>query len=98
MDAKEIEVTCPCCRSVLSVDVRTATVVRSARPAEVDGAGRPKLDPGRWDEAVGRVGERRERAADELEAGLSRERDKERRLDEQFEAAKRKLQRPSEEE
>lgn len=94
MDTKQIEVNCPCCGTRLTVDVRTATILRTVRPTEVDESGQVRLDPGRWDEAVENVQERAGRAADELERGLSRERDKERRLDELFDSAKKKLQRP----
>ena len=96
MDSKQIDITCPCCSTRLTVDVRTSQVLRSARPSEVDETGKAQLDPGRWDEAVGRVQERAGRVSDELEAGLSREREKERRLDDLFDAAKKKLERPPE--
>jgi hypothetical protein len=91
---KQIDVTCPCCQTRLTVDVRTSQVLRFARPSEVDETGKAVLDPARWDEAVERVQGRTRRVADELESGLSRERDKERHLDDLFDAARKKHLRP----
>lgn len=94
MQPKQIDVTCPCCGTVLTVDVLTAKVLRRAKPAEGPGGG--KLDPSRWDEASERVRGRGGAAEEALEEALRREREKKRRLDELFEQANEKVRRPDE--
>lgn len=96
METKQIDVTCPCCATRITVDVLTRTVLRHAPPEQVDDTGKVRLDAGRWDAAAERVGGRREAAEDKLEQALARERDKESRFDELFDRANEKARRPDE--
>ncbi len=96
MQPKQIDVICPCCRTVLTVDVLTAKVLRRATPS--DGPGGAKLDPSRWDEAAERVKGRGSAAEDALEEALRREREKTRRLEELFDQASEKARGSDEEE
>jgi len=98
MDAKEIQIDCPCCRSRLAVDVRTARVVRWAREEEVDPSGKPKVRGEDWDTAHGRVQTRLESAEERFEAGLGRERTREQDLDELFRRKRDEAEGPAEEE
>jgi len=91
METKEIEVTCPCCETRLTVDVRTRTVLKHARPEQIDEAGRAKLDEGRWDTAIDRARDRVGEAHDKLTSALDEERTKEDRLDDLFDQANKKL-------
>lgn len=93
MSDKEIELRCPCCESMLVVDVRTRTVLRHAPKAGIDDTGRPVLDPGRWDQATGRVQGRTAAAKDSFEDALSREKSRAKDLDDLFDKAKRKVDR-----
>lgn len=90
MESKEVEVTCPCCASRLTVDALTAKVLRF-RPAPAAG-GNPeegRLQVGTdWDSAFGRVRERSQESAEKLESALDRERRRERDLDELFRRAR----------
>lgn len=97
MGAKEIEVTCPCCRTLLRVDVATARATASS-PAEGAGEDSRRPDPARWDAAEARVRQRSGRAAEQLEEGLSREREREQRLDDLFDSTRRKLEERAEDE
>lgn len=92
MESKQIEVECPCCSTHLTIDVLTRKVMRAVSPAELDETGQPVLDEGRWDEARERVEERTDGAEDKLESALSEERDKESRLDDLFDKARRKVE------
>lgn len=96
MQPKQIDVTCPCCGTVLTVDVLTAKVLRRATPSE--GPGGAKLDPSRWEEASERVKGRGSAAEEALEEALRREREKARRLDELFERANEKARERDEDE
>ncbi len=91
MESKQIEVECPCCSTHLTIDVLTRKIMRAVSPAEVDETGKPVLDEGRWDDASDRVEKRAEEARDKLETALSEERDKESRLDDLFDKARRKV-------
>jgi len=91
METKQIEVECPCCSARLTIDVLTRVVMRTAPRGEVDETGRPVLDESRWDEATQRIENRSAGAQDKLEAALSAERDKESRLDDLFEKARKKV-------
>lgn len=94
MDEKEIQIDCPCCRSRLAVDVRTAKVVRWAREGETEPSGKPKVRAEDWDHAHGRVQSRLTSAEDRFEAGLGRERSRERDLEDLFRKASEKLEPP----
>lgn len=98
MGEKEIDVTCPCCRARLRVDVANARA-SALGPASPDtGPGRGKADPAGWDAAHERVRGRAGRAADQLEQELLREREKQRRLDDLFDSTRRKLEERGEDE
>ena len=90
MAAKQIEVTCPCCDTRLTIDVLTRKILRHAPPGQVDETGKVVLDEGRWDEANQRVAGRREATGDKFDAALGKEQSRERDLDDLFEKAKRK--------
>ena len=87
MGAKQIDVKCPCCSSVLTIDVLTGTIMRTVRAEERTGGAGP-VD--RWDAANERVRERTQRSADKLESALQDERTKEARFDEIFKKAQAK--------
>lgn len=87
MSAKQIDVTCPCCSTRLTVDVLTAHVLRTTRAGEA-GSEVPAGD--RWASAQDRVRERTTTAPDKLEESLERERTKETRFDEMFKKAQEK--------
>ncbi len=91
MGEKEIDVTCPCCRALLRVDVGNARANVLRPPGSDPSVGRGKPDPAGWDAAHERVRGRTERAADQLEQELEREREKQRRLDELFDSTHRRL-------
>lgn len=93
MSAKEIEVECPCCRTRLTIDLLTQSVLRRAAPAKVDETGKPQLDAERWTTAAERVKERPVQAKDGFDRALDYEKGKETHLDDLFEKAKRKLDR-----
>jgi hypothetical protein len=94
MAAKQIDVICPCCDSVLTVDVLTSKVMRTQRASE-KGAAEPATD--RWDTAQDRVRERTQKSADKLESALQDERTKAARFDELFKKASEKHNRKSDE-
>jgi|RhiMethySRZTD1v2_1073278.scaffolds.fasta_scaffold32127_6 hypothetical protein len=91
MDTKETTVVCPCCESRLEVDVRTGTVVRWRRKGEVDETGKPVLRESDWLSANERVQKRLGTAQDRFDAGVSRERSREKDLDDLFRKASEKL-------
>ena len=93
MEVKQIEAQCPCCDQLLLIDVRTAKVLRHAPPATTDSTGKPVLDEGRWDGAVGRVEERKKSGG--FDAALEKELRREDDLDDLFRKAKDKVDRRS---
>jgi len=86
MGAKQIDVTCPCCASVLTIDVLTSKVLRTVRADERSGA----ASTDRWEKAQEKVRERTQKSADKLESALEDERTKESRFDELFKKAQAK--------
>lgn len=94
MSAKQVEVQCPCCSTILVVDVRTQQVLRHADPRKLDETGKPVLDEGRWDTANERVGERKQVGLDRFDDALGRERSRADDLDTLFDKAKKKAARP----
>jgi hypothetical protein len=78
------------------VDVLTAAILRTVQPAERDETGKAVLSEGRWDAAAGRVRDRTQKGADDLESALEKERKRDENLDDLFEKARRKLRRPPE--
>ena len=87
MSAKQIDVTCPCCSTRLTVDVLTGHVLRRSGPeaAETAAAGKD-----RWVSAQERVRERTKSGEDKLESALDHERGKSARFDELFQKAREK--------
>ena len=90
MESKQIEVSCPCCDTILLIDVLTRSVLRQSRPAQLDETGKVVLDESRWDEARGRVQERSLGKEERFESALSKEQGREADLQDLFEKAKRK--------
>ena len=86
MEPKENDVRCPSCRATLAVDVRTGRVMRWSEYTETDPLGRPKVTDRDWEAALGRVRSREGRAADVFESALEREKNRERELEERFDA------------
>lgn len=94
MSAKQIDVTCPCCSSRLTVDVLTRTILRSVTAEEQGPGGGGGPSAGRWDKASERAGDHLRSAQDKLEQALDAERGKESRLDDLFRKANEKLSKP----
>lgn len=88
MSSKEIEVVCPCCQARLTVDVRTAQVMRS-KALEAPGAAPVDV----WAAAQEKVRDRTARSQDRLESALEQEKTKEDRFDELFRKASEKRKR-----
>lgn len=91
MDTKQLEISCPCCNTRLSVDVRTGVVVRSRRPEERDETGKPIVREADWSNAFDKVKQRSDGAGSKLDQALQNEREKSSRLDDLFRKAKEKL-------
>ena len=92
METKQIDVSCPCCNTRLTVDVLTRTVLRHAPPEQLDATGKPVLDENRWVSANEKVAGRKQEAKDKFDAALGKERSREQDLDDLFEKAKKKAQ------
>ena len=73
------------------VDVRTQTVLRHAKPREIDETGKAVLDEGRWDSAQDRVQDRKEQGGDRFDSALAKEHSRERDLDDLFQKAQEKI-------
>lgn len=93
MNPKQIEVSCPCCGVQLTIDVLTAAVLRSTKPAQLDETGKAVLDEGRWDDAHTKVKGRHTEAQDIFDAALTKERNRARDLDDLFDKARKKARR-----
>jgi len=93
MDAKSVEVACPCCESRLEVDVRTGKIVRWSRKSELDEHGKPRVGESDWRQASQRVEQRLGSATDKFDDSLSREKTRGKDLDELFKKASDKLKR-----
>lgn len=95
MGPKQIDVTCPCCSTILTVDVLTRQVLRREEPragsAEETGGER------RWENANELVQDRPKTAQDKLDKALTEEKGKEARLDDLFRKAQEKLSRKDDE-
>ena len=91
MDAKSLEIACPCCESRLEVDVRTGKLVRWAKKSELDESGKPLVREGDWTQASQRVNQRLGGAADKFDESLTREKTRGKDLDELFKKASDKL-------
>lgn len=92
MEIKQIDIACPCCNALLTIDVLTRRVLKHAPPGQVDETGKPVLDEGRWDVASEKVSGRQDAARNKFDTALGKERSRERDLDDLFEQAKRKAQ------
>jgi hypothetical protein len=97
MDAKQIEIACPCCKSRLLVDVRTGKLLRTLRPEELDATGKPVVGERDWDQALGKVRERSDQGESKLDSALDRERKRSADLDDLFRKAREKLRDPDDE-
>ena len=95
MSAKQIDVTCPCCSTRLTVDVLTGQILRRSS-SEASEAGTPGKD--RWVSAQERVRERTTSGEDKLESALDHERGKSARFDELFQKAREKHAPPDDDE
>lgn len=91
MEAKSVDVTCPCCESRLEIDVRTGKIVRWARKSELDESGKPRVRESDWHQASQRVQKRLGSATDKFDESLSREKTRGKDLDELFRKASDKL-------
>ncbi len=89
MTAKQIELTCPCCASRLLVDVLTAKVLRSEKPASGGGG-----DP--WAAAQDKVRGRTQSGTEKLDNALVSERGRKDQLEDLFRKANEKLKRKDE--
>jgi hypothetical protein len=87
MSAKQIEVTCPCCATRLTVDVLTSKVMRQT---QAPGATPTAEDKDRWASAQDRVRDRTTAGEDKLKSALEYERTKGKRFDDLFDKAKDK--------
>lgn len=97
MSPKQIDVVCPCCEVRLTIDVLTQTVMKTAKPSEIDETGKAVLDESRWDQARKKISDRGESSADKLEDALDSERKRSRRLDDLFDKANDKIARKRDE-
>jgi hypothetical protein len=88
MGPKQIDVTCPCCSTILTVDVLTAQVLRRTEPREDGAKGQGES---RWGAAEETVEGRQTSAQDKLDQALAEERGKEAHLDDLFRKAQEKL-------
>ena len=80
MDAKEVVIRCPCCDSRIVVDVQRSQV-RSWAPADkLDAAGKKDTEQG-WTAAQERAKGSLGAGLDKFEAGLKREQQREKDLD-----------------
>ncbi|MDF1837846.1 MAG: hypothetical protein P1V35_08260 [Planctomycetota bacterium] len=92
MSAKQIEVRCPCCESMLVVDVLTAKVLKHAPPEKLDATGKIILDENRWDSAKSKVAGRGKRGGDAFDQALGKEQTRADDLDDLFKKAKDKVE------
>lgn len=97
MDAKDIRVDCPCCRSRLDIDVRTSTVVRWRKMEMSESGSESAGTDGGWGSASERVNRRLGSAEGKFDDSLSREKGRTQDLDEVFRRANEELRRRSDE-
>ncbi|MCZ6597859.1 MAG: hypothetical protein O7B99_09495 [Planctomycetota bacterium] len=91
METKEIAFDCPCCQSRITIDVRTRRVLNWRRPGEVDAQGKPLVTEKDWESAHGKVAGRLQAGEDRFDAGLAREKNRGKDLDDLFSKASEKL-------
>ncbi len=87
MEAKQIEIACPCCDSRLTIDVRSQKVLRHLRPEELDATGKPIVKDTDWNEAFDKVRGRSAGVGDKFDQALNRERTRSKDLDDLFDRA-----------
>ena len=85
MSAKQIDVTCPCCSTRLTVDVLTGQVLRQTPQEAPAGEGKD-----RWSSAQEKVRDRTRSGEDKLQSALEHERNKSKRFDDLFDQAREK--------
>ncbi len=90
MDTKQIDVTCPCCKSRLAVDVRTSKILRWSPEREVDELGKTRPTESGWERALGKAQTRPGEGADPFDAALRKEKEREADLDRRFRDASEK--------
>ena len=98
MNPKQIDVECPCCSTILTIDVLTSKVLRRTEARESDATGKPVLDEKRWDDANSRVQDRRDVGQDHFDAALNKEQNRSKDLDSLFDQLNKKAGRPRDEE
>lgn len=89
MGPKQIDVTCPCCSTILTIDVLTRQILRREEPREATAEGGGAEE--RWGKAQARVDERSQSSLDKLDQALAEEKGKAARLDDLFKKAQDKL-------
>ena len=97
MNAKDVEITCPCCESRIEVDVRSGKVLRWSKKGESDETGKPILRESDWNAAAERVNKRLGSATGKFDDSLTREKSRAQDLDDLFRKANEKLGRKGEE-
>ena len=98
MEIKDVDVTCPCCGTRITVDTRTRKILRSRPPKQEDETGKPVVGKKDWEEVSSKVVGRLGVAAEKFEDGLAREQTRERDLDDLFRKAREKAKRPRDDE
>lgn len=100
---KQIEIECPCCEAKLVVDVLTQKVIRHRERPELDELGKPILPTDQWIAAEAKIAARKAETdasksagPDAFERALSKEKGREKDLDDLFRRAKSKVDRKKE--
>ncbi len=97
---KEIEIECPCCEAKLVVDVLTQKVIRHRERPELNEFGKPVLPTDKWVAAEAKIAARKAEieamksdGSDAFDQALSKEKGREKDLDDLFRRAKSKVDR-----
>jgi hypothetical protein len=94
MNAKDIEVRCPCCETRLLVDLASGKILKTTPAPRAAGHAPEETAPrDRWESAQQRVRDRTQTSSSKLESALEAERTKEGRFDELFQKAREKQDR-----
>ena len=80
--SRNLEITCPCCESLLVVDPDTGAILREERAV--------KREHKSLDEALGHVAAQRRDAAGRLDRALQEQKNRDEILEKKFEEARRK--------
>ncbi len=97
MEIKDVDVTCPCCGTRITVDVRTRKTLRTRPPKELDESGKPVVKAKDWDQISSKVEGRLGAASSKFEDGLSKEKTREGDLDDLFRKASEKVKKRKDE-